>query len=439
LAEKHGFDYEEALALFGTDNLKVTTNLGKAKGVGAGSAPKRTKPKIPLPFTGEVFDDCCRAIVFNGGLFTQCLKAPKPDSQNSLCKTCDKQAEENPNGSPPLGYIMDRVNRGEDWADPKGRRPVPYTKVMKAKKFTLEEVMAEVSNNNLNIDLTIFDDTDTEKRGRKKGGKKTEVQSVFGEDDEDDGLLGALIQDVKDSESESSDTSKTSKTSKKSKEERELEKKEKASQKSEQELMKAEEKRMKDLKKEEDKIAKEHEKRAKELQKEAVRLFKEKKDEEKRLAKEAKEQAKAVKADAKRPLKQIKEEKMSQVEEVAPVEEVVPVEEVDPLEEFEELEELEEAPPSPMSPPPEEPVVEVEPVVEPEPVVETEPVVEPVKPKMKKFKFQGVSYVVDDANIVYRKDAPKVRVGVYTKDGLVFDEKDESDEEEEEEQLSDIE
>ena len=450
LAETYQFDYEEALALFDTDNLKVATNLGKTKGGVTGGAPKRTKPKFPLPFTGEVFDDCCRAIVFNSGLFTQCLKAPKPDSQDSLCQTCEKQAVKNPTGSPPLGYISDRVERGEDWADPKGRRPVPYTKVMNAKKFTQEEVMAEVSNNNMNIDMTIFDDTDTEKRGRKKGGKKTEAQAVF-EDDEDAGMLDELIQQMKDSESETSEaskTSKTSKTSKKSKEEREAEKLEKASQKSELDKMKAEEKMMKELRKKEDNIAKEHEKQMKEQQKEAIRLLKERKEEEKRLAKEAKDQEKAAKelekaakaqakADAKRPVKQIKEEKRPQPgaeesEEVDPVEESVEEkEEVDPLDEFEELEEV---PPSPLSPPPEEtePVVEVEPVVEPKP----EPVVE--KPKMKKFKFQGVSYVVDDASIVYRKDAPKVRVGVYTEDGLVFDEKDESEEEDEEE-LSDVE
>jgi chemotaxis protein histidine kinase CheA len=426
LAETYSFDYEEALALFGTDDLKVATNLGKTKGVVTGSAPKRTKPKFPLPFTGEVFDDCCHAIVFNSGLFTQCLKAPKPDSQNSLCQTCEKQAEKNPNGSPSLGFISDRVERGEDWADPRGRRPVPYTKVMKAKKFTQEEVMAQVRLDNTTIDITIFDEPDTDKRGRK-GGKKTEAQAVF-EDDEDTGMMDELIQQVKDSESETSEaskTSKTSKTSKKSKEERESEKLEKASQKSELDMMKAEEKRMKELRKEEERLAKEHERQIKEQQKEAIRLLKERKEEEKRLAKEAKEQEKAAKelekaakaqakADAKRPIKQINESKM-----VDPV--VEPVEE---SEEVDPLEELEEAPPSPLSPPPEE----SEPVVEPEPVV--------LKPKMKKFKFQGVSYVVDDANIVYRKDSPKVRVGIYTEDGLVFDEK---DEEESEDDLSDIE
>jgi hypothetical protein len=239
LAENYEFDYEEALALFGVDDLKVATNLGKTKGVASiGSAPKRTNPKFPLPFTGQVYGDCCRAIVFNSGLFTQCLKEPNPNSQKSLCQTCQKQAEKSPLGNPPLGYITDRIERGEDWADPKGRRPVPYTKVMKLKKFTQEEVMAEVSKYDMTLDLSVFDDTDTEKRGRKKGGKKTEVQSIFGDDEEeDDGLLGALIQEVKDGESETSEKSKTSKTSsKKSKEEREAEKQEKLSQKSENDM-----------------------------------------------------------------------------------------------------------------------------------------------------------------------------------------------------------
>ena len=440
LAEKYEFDYEEALALFSVDDLKVATNLGKAKGVVAvGSAPKRIKPKFPLPFTGEVFDDCCRAIVYNSGLFTQCLKAPNPNSHNSLCQTCEKQAEKTPLKGPLLGYISDRVERGDDWADPAGRRPVPYTKVMKAKKFTREEVMAEVSQYGMNIDVKIFDDADTEKRGRKKGGKKTEAQSIFGDEEEDDGVLGALIQEVKDGESVSSDASKTSKTSKtsskKSKEEKEAEKLEKASQKSENDMMKAEEKRMKDMKKEEDKAAKEHEKRAKELQKEAVRLLKEAKDEEKRLAKEAKEQEKAAKEAAKAAKEAAKVSKEADVKR-SPVKEIKSAKTVEPevqvveeLEQLEEVEEVEEEPQSPLGPPPEEPVVE--PVVEEEVSVK----VAAVKPKIRKFKGpDGVSYVADANNIVYKKDAPTVRVGVLTDEGLELD-----DQEEEEEELSDVE
>jgi hypothetical protein len=50
---------------------------------------------------------------------------------------------------------------------------------------------------------------------------------------------------------------------------------------------------------------------------------------------------------------------------------------------------------------------------------------------MRKFKFGGVSYLADHNDIVYRKDSPGVRVGVYTEGGLMLD-----DVEEEEEELS---
>ena len=456
LAENYEFDYEDALALFGLDDLKVTTTMGKTKGIATvGSAPKHTKPKYPLPFDGEIVDDCCRAIVFNSGLFTQCLKAPKPESQKLLCQTCEKQAEKTPLGNPPLGYISERVDRGDDWADPKGRRPVSYTKVMKVKKFTQEEVMAQVSIANKNIDLKIFDDADNEKRGRKKGGKKTEVQSIFGDDDEDDGALGALIQEVKDGGSETSEKSKTSKTSsKKSKEERETEKQEKASQKSETDMMKAEEKRMKEIRKEEEKAAKEHEKKVKEQQKEAIKALKETKEEEKRIAKAEKEAAKAAKeaakaekeaakaakevskADEKRaPIKKISEEKnqplkpvpLEETQVLPPLEEpkdLPPFEEVQDLPPLEEVEEVEEVPRSPLSPPPMEDI--------------KMPVVESKKPKKSwagKFKGQdGISYVWDQNKIVYRKDNPTVRVGVVTDSGF---EMDDPQEEEEEEDLSD--
>ena len=81
--------------------------------------------------------------------------------------------------------------------------------------------------------------------------------------------------------------------------------------------------------------------------------------------------------------------------------------------------------PPPLSPPPMSPPPVVEPVAA-------------VKPKMKKFKgHDGVTYRVDENNIVYRKDAPTVRAGVLTPVGLVLDQKPQL--EEEEEDLSDIE
>ena len=47
------------------------------------------------------------------------------------------------------------------------------------------------------------------------------------------------------------------------------------------------------------------------------------------------------------------------------------------------------------------------------------------KTKMRKFKSDdGVSYISDKNSIVYKKDAPTIRVGVLTQDGLYLDEDD---------------
>ena len=421
------FDYEEALSHLGMDDLKPAIQLAKTKGVAGVVAPKRTKPKYPMPFSGEVFDDCCRAIVFNGGLFTQCLKEPNLDTESSLCKACEKQAAKN-EGNPSLGFISERIERGEDWADPKGRRPVPYTKVMMAKKFTQEEVMAEVNLYNLNFDTNHFNEPDTEKRGRKKAAKKTEVQPVFGEDDDEEGVQWSEMMDLaRETGSETSENSKaTSKTSKKSKEEKEAEKKLKELQKKENDAMKQQDKMMKAYQKEEEKAAKaaakSAEKAAKETAKEAAKAEKA----SKKAVKNVESDADADADDKRSPLKEIQEEKM--VEEVA---EEVAEEVVEEVAE-EVVEEVEEVPPTPPLPPQEEPEEEIISV-------------KSVLPKKKNMKTivgeDGRKFVYDknDINkIVYKKEDPTVRVGVLTNGGLVLDDDDEDDEEDEEE-LSEVE
>lgn len=414
LAEKYMFDYEDALSHLGMDDLKPMIQLAKTKGIAGMVAPKRTKPKYPLPFSGEVIDDCCHAIVFNGGLFTQCLREPNLDTESSLCKACEKQSEKN-GGNPLLGFISERLERGDDWADPKGRRPVPYTKVMMAKNFTQEEVMAEVSSINMYIDAKHFLEPDTEKRGRKKGAKKTEVQPIFGE--EEDGIeWGEMMKLAEDTGSETSEKSKaTSKASKKSKEEKEAEKQLKDLQKKENDVMKQEDKLAKAVQKAAEKAEKEAAKAAEKAEKAAA----------KEAAKAGKKAAKKAETDAdadekRPPVKEMQEEKM--------VEEVV---------------EVEEAPLSPplngefdIPPPPTPPIEDDE---------EEQIMVKPVQ-KEKKMKTiigsDGRKFVYDKNDvdrIVYKKEEPTVRVGVLTDDGLELDEDDEEEEEEEdEEELSDM-
>ena len=271
-----------------------------------------------------------------------------------------------------------------------------------AKKFTQDEVMTEVTKLNLNFDTNHFIEPDNEKRGRKKGAKKTEVQPVFGDDDDEEVPWGEMMDMARDNVSENSEKSKaTSKTSKKSKEEKEAEKKQKVMQKMENDEMKQEDKLAKAVQKKEEKAAKAAAKAAEKAEKEA--------------AKAAKKAAKNTDADDKRsPVRDIQEEKMG--------EEVV--------------EYVEEVPPSPpledaLIPQEEEEVIPVKSV--------------PKEKMMKTIKGPDGQRFIYDKNdaerIVYKKEDPTVRVGVLTDEGLELDDEeddDEEDEEEDEEQLSDM-
>ena len=397
LAVRFNFDYEEALSHLGMDDLIPAIQL--PKGAAGVEVTKPKKFKYPMPFYGEIDSSCCHAIVYNGGLFTQCLKEPNPDSQSTLCKPCERQAEKNEKnkGNPPLGFISERVERGDDWADPKGRQPVPYTKVMMAKQFTQEDVMTQVSQYNLYIDTKHFVEPETEKKGRKKTTKKTEVQPIF-EDEGEEGFDGAnweeLMQQAKDSESETSESSKaTSKKSKKTEEEKEAEKARKAAEKAE-----------------------------KEAAKEAKAAEKAKKAAEKEAAKADKKRA---------PFKNLKEEKVGENDDT---------EEVEPLEEVEEpLEVLEEVAAPALSP-----ILEDEDVPPPLP---TPPKQAEEKKKSKKSSMKtivgpdGIKYVYDknDENkVVYMKENQTERIGVLVNGTIMFDvtQEEEDEEEEDEEDLS---
>jgi len=61
-ASKYGFDGEEALHSLEIVNVSVKNkNKKEKKEVG-----------IPMPFSGEIKEDCCNGVRMNHGLFTQC-------------------------------------------------------------------------------------------------------------------------------------------------------------------------------------------------------------------------------------------------------------------------------------------------------------------------------------------------------------------------------
>jgi hypothetical protein len=163
LSKRYGFDYQEALAFLGVEEkLRVTIGT-KIK------QPKREQPKFPLPFSGVQIEGCCIAIVYNKGLYSQCLNEPGTDG---LCVSCSKKAAKTPFGKPEYGTIEARVQMGDDYTDQKGKKPVHFTLVMKKMQLTEEIVLGEVTKFNLPFDTNHFSEQQTKKGRPKKSQEK---------------------------------------------------------------------------------------------------------------------------------------------------------------------------------------------------------------------------------------------------------------------------
>jgi hypothetical protein len=169
LSKKYEFDYQEAIDFLGVEE-KLRVNIGaKAKPL---RAPKREQPKFPLPFSGVEIEGCCRAILPNKGLYSQCLNTPTTDG---LCSSCFKKANNTPFGKPECGTIDARIEQGDDYKDPRGKTPTHFTVIMKKMNLTEEFVLSEVTKYNLPFDANRhFLEPEQTKRGRPNKKEQTE-------------------------------------------------------------------------------------------------------------------------------------------------------------------------------------------------------------------------------------------------------------------------
>jgi len=165
-ASKYNFNAEEVYRELGLDLIKV-----EHKKEGKRKAEKVTvsvaKPSIPLPYNGEENNECCSALRQNNGLYTQCTGARRDGS--NYCKGCAGQMQKTGAELPEYGTIEMRKAVGVfEYVDPKGRKPVAYTKVMKKYKLTQEQVMEEAKKLNMEILAEHFEVAEETKRGRPK-------------------------------------------------------------------------------------------------------------------------------------------------------------------------------------------------------------------------------------------------------------------------------
>ena len=171
-AERYHFDAEEANRMLGVESLKLERKAA-AKKVGVSVAVAKTA--FPLPYNGEFNDSCCFALRQNNGLYTQCAGVRKCD--DSFCKSCVKSMQKIGSEVPEYGTIQQRMAADIfEYVDPKGRKPVSYTKVMNKYKITQEQVLEEANKINIRINSKHFVVPEDTKRGRPKKEKETETK-----------------------------------------------------------------------------------------------------------------------------------------------------------------------------------------------------------------------------------------------------------------------
>ena len=315
--EMYGFDGSDAIRRLGLESVKLSSVSSRKK------VEKKeivAKAAFPLPYNGESSDLCCQALRQNNGLYTQCQSHKK--GENSYCKSCQQLADKSEDGIPEYGTIAQRQSVGVfEYVDPKGRKPVAYTKVMKKYKVSEEQVLAEAGKYGITIIPAHFEvPAEDTKRGRPKkekvekepkgakGRPKKEKKVVELSGDGGD-LFDALVASasspktaivMEDSESDNesivlkpakkgglSEEAKAAKALKKQQEEEA-----KAAKKQQEEEAKA----AKALKKQQDDEARILKKQQEEEAKAAKALKKQQEDEAKAAKKQQEEEAKAAKA-----------------------------------------------------------------------------------------------------------------------------------------------
>jgi hypothetical protein len=312
-AEHYNFDAEEALRFLGLENVK----LARTRPVDPSGKPKKEKvviarPAFPMPYNGEFNDACCFALRQNSGLYTQCQAVRK---NGDFCKQCQVLADKT-EGVPEYGTIQMRQATGIfEYTDPKGRKPVAYTKVMKKYKIDQEKVLDEAGKYNININVEHFAVAEVDsKRGRPssqkekvpkeaKGskGRPKKAKKVLQIEGDDDDLFASLVADANSNSGDEAVIAPKAKSEPKkrgkSDEEKEAERIQKETEKAEKEAIRLQEKAEKEAKLALEKLEKEQKKQL---------------EEEARLAKKALEESeKAAKKLALEVAKKEKEEKLA--------------------------------------------------------------------------------------------------------------------------------
>jgi len=217
LASRYNFDAEEASRYLNLSMIKVERKVPmKAK---SPNAAKVSVPKaaFPLPYNCEFNDSCCYALRQNNGLYTQCTSVRR-NGEAQFCKGCATTMQKTGAEVPEYGTIQQRNAVGIfEYTDPKGRKPITYTKVMKKYKISQEQAIEEAAKLNIIINPEHFVVPDTEgvKRGRpstkgevntpkEKGakGRPKKSKKVIQVEGDDEDLFATLVAEANEESEE---------------------------------------------------------------------------------------------------------------------------------------------------------------------------------------------------------------------------------------------
>ena len=180
LGERYGFDGEKAFSSLGV--------IGEKKE----KKPKKEKPTIPLPWTGEIKEDWCLGIRPAHDLFSQCTNERGP---SGFCPTCSKK--------------KNSVENRAEWLASSGKNAKRYANVMEKKGLKREDVEREAARFGLTIPEKEFE-YEIKGRGRPRktaAASDTETDGTESEGESKTDLFAALYDASTDGESESSKAS----------------------------------------------------------------------------------------------------------------------------------------------------------------------------------------------------------------------------------------
>tara|TARA_B100001769_G_scaffold230701_1_gene193060 strand:- start:99 stop:710 length:612 start_codon:yes stop_codon:yes gene_type:complete len=131
------------------------------------------RKEIILPFTGNIKKECCKAVIYNHGLYTQCTN----NSLEDVCKSCKNFK---------YGRIEDRSKYGiGEYITPMGKKEISYMTIVERMNYSIDEVKKVFKENNIEYDFKDNIASEQKKtRGRPKKnssitGLEIEVTPVY--------------------------------------------------------------------------------------------------------------------------------------------------------------------------------------------------------------------------------------------------------------------